>query len=309
MVLGGLLKDEFGGSVDQVPVLGDLPILGPLFRTETRSRTKSNLMVFLRPMVMRDAGRIERAVAGPLRPDPRAAADHGPAAAERGDADQRRAGRAGAAGTDTRLAAAARRGAAAAVDAAAVARGKRTRARSAAGTAAAGPRPALPALRPMGTRHPLPYAFAKANTLLLEDDGTQRVLWVAETTSAGALSEVTRLFDVNSFEREAAATLGAPHRGRLRRRRIERRSGHRRGRRRGRPEPADAGPAGRRGPARSEQRRADHPHAQRAADAGGEGRRQRHPHRALRAQQRGALPRRRQRCARWSSPTGRCTRR
>ncbi|MFY9509946.1 MAG: type II secretion system ATPase GspE [Rubrivivax sp.] len=60
----------------------------------------------------------------------------------------------------------------------------------------------------MGSRHPLPYAFAKAHTLLLEDDGDQLVLWAAETTPAAALSEVTRLFDVATFEREAAATLG-----------------------------------------------------------------------------------------------------
>ena len=54
MVLGGLLKDEYGGSVSQVPFLGDLPIIGPLFRTDSRTRTKSNLMVFLRPMVIRN---------------------------------------------------------------------------------------------------------------------------------------------------------------------------------------------------------------------------------------------------------------
>ena len=54
MVLGGLLKDEYGGNVEQVPFLGDLPILGPLFRTDNRTRTKSNLMVFLRPMVIRN---------------------------------------------------------------------------------------------------------------------------------------------------------------------------------------------------------------------------------------------------------------
>jgi len=59
----------------------------------------------------------------------------------------------------------------------------------------------------MATRHPLPYAFAKANTLLLEDDGQQLVLWAAETTPAAALSEVTRLFDVSAFEREAGSTL------------------------------------------------------------------------------------------------------
>jgi general secretion pathway protein E len=60
----------------------------------------------------------------------------------------------------------------------------------------------------MGARHPLPYAFAKANTLLLEDDGQQLVLWAAETTPASALAEVTRLFDVAGFEREAGSTLG-----------------------------------------------------------------------------------------------------
>ena len=60
----------------------------------------------------------------------------------------------------------------------------------------------------MGSRHPLPYAFARANTVLLEDDGSQLVLWAAETTPAPALSEVTRLYDVARFEREAAVTLG-----------------------------------------------------------------------------------------------------
>jgi general secretion pathway protein E len=59
----------------------------------------------------------------------------------------------------------------------------------------------------MTARHPLPYAFAKANTLLLEDDGAQRVLWAADNSKVSALSEVVRLFDVTSFEREAAGTL------------------------------------------------------------------------------------------------------
>ena len=59
----------------------------------------------------------------------------------------------------------------------------------------------------MATRHPLPYAFAKANTLLLEDDGAQLLLWAAESTPGGALSEVNRLFDVDRYEHEAAAVL------------------------------------------------------------------------------------------------------
>ncbi|MGE5865173.1 MAG: type II secretion system secretin GspD [Rhizobacter sp.] len=54
MVLGGLLKDEYSGTVFKVPLLGDIPILGALFRADNRTRTKSNLMVFLRPVVMRD---------------------------------------------------------------------------------------------------------------------------------------------------------------------------------------------------------------------------------------------------------------
>jgi general secretion pathway protein D len=53
MVLGGLLKDEYSGSVSKVPYLGDIPVLGNLFRLDNRSRSKSNLMVFLRPVVIR----------------------------------------------------------------------------------------------------------------------------------------------------------------------------------------------------------------------------------------------------------------
>jgi general secretion pathway protein E len=59
----------------------------------------------------------------------------------------------------------------------------------------------------MGARHPLPYAFAKSNTLLLEDDGQQLVLWAAEGASLSALSEVQRLYEIDVMEHEAAATL------------------------------------------------------------------------------------------------------
>lgn len=53
MVLGGLLKDQYGNDDSQVPVLGDIPVLGNLFKSRSRSRDKTNLMVFLRPVVMR----------------------------------------------------------------------------------------------------------------------------------------------------------------------------------------------------------------------------------------------------------------
>jgi general secretion pathway protein D len=55
VVLGGLLQDEYSGNQDQVPGLGDVPLFGNLFKSESRSRKKSNLMVFLRPVVVRDA--------------------------------------------------------------------------------------------------------------------------------------------------------------------------------------------------------------------------------------------------------------
>ena len=43
------------GNQEKVPGLGDIPIFGNLFKSETRSRKKTNLMVFLRPVVVRDA--------------------------------------------------------------------------------------------------------------------------------------------------------------------------------------------------------------------------------------------------------------
>ena len=55
VVLGGLLSDEYSGNQEKIPVLGDVPLFGNLFKTETRSRKKTNLMVFLRPVVVRDA--------------------------------------------------------------------------------------------------------------------------------------------------------------------------------------------------------------------------------------------------------------
>ena len=55
VVLGGLLSDEYTGNDSQVPGLGSLPLLGNLFKSETRTRNKTNLMVFLRPVVLRDS--------------------------------------------------------------------------------------------------------------------------------------------------------------------------------------------------------------------------------------------------------------
>ena len=54
IVLGGLIEDSYSHAADQIPLLGELPLLGGFFRTLSRSRKKTNLMVFLRPVVMPD---------------------------------------------------------------------------------------------------------------------------------------------------------------------------------------------------------------------------------------------------------------
>jgi len=56
MVLGGLLQDGYSQSNDAVPWLSSIPGLGALFRNEKRSVNKTNLMVFLRPYIIRDSG-------------------------------------------------------------------------------------------------------------------------------------------------------------------------------------------------------------------------------------------------------------
>jgi general secretion pathway protein D len=55
IVLGGLVQDEVTDGTEKVPILGDIPILGYLFRYDTRRRQKTNLMLFLRPYVIRDS--------------------------------------------------------------------------------------------------------------------------------------------------------------------------------------------------------------------------------------------------------------
>ncbi len=64
VVLGGLLSDEYSGNKAQVPGAGDIPFLGALFRNESRARKKTNLMVFLRPVVLRDANATEALSSG-----------------------------------------------------------------------------------------------------------------------------------------------------------------------------------------------------------------------------------------------------
>lgn len=58
VVLGGLLDDNQQQTVQKVPALGDLPLLGGLFRYQQSSKTKRNLMVFLHPVIVRDEERL-----------------------------------------------------------------------------------------------------------------------------------------------------------------------------------------------------------------------------------------------------------
>jgi general secretion pathway protein D len=55
MVLGGQMKEEYTDGENKVPMLGDVPMLGNLFKNSSRERKKSILLVFLRPVVLRDA--------------------------------------------------------------------------------------------------------------------------------------------------------------------------------------------------------------------------------------------------------------
>lgn len=55
LVLGGLIDDQVNDTRDKVPFLGDIPLLGSLFRFRTTSKSKRNLMVFLHPTILRDS--------------------------------------------------------------------------------------------------------------------------------------------------------------------------------------------------------------------------------------------------------------
>ena len=55
VVLGGLIQDQLNDNIDKVPIAGDFPVFGSLFRYDSRERIKTNLMVFLKPTVVRGA--------------------------------------------------------------------------------------------------------------------------------------------------------------------------------------------------------------------------------------------------------------
>ena len=53
IVLGGLIRDDVVGTVEWVPILGKIPLIGALFRRKSKSAVKTNLMIFLQPRIIR----------------------------------------------------------------------------------------------------------------------------------------------------------------------------------------------------------------------------------------------------------------
>src|SRR4029078_3368143 len=53
IVLGGLIQDQLTDGSDKVPLFGDIPLLGAAFRYDARHRVKTNLMIFIKPTVLR----------------------------------------------------------------------------------------------------------------------------------------------------------------------------------------------------------------------------------------------------------------
>ena len=60
LVLGGLIEEDEQISLQKVPLLGDIPGIGRLFRSEARSKVKTNLVIFIRPTIVRDAATARR---------------------------------------------------------------------------------------------------------------------------------------------------------------------------------------------------------------------------------------------------------
>ena len=85
VVLGGLLDQSDTQGVDKVPGLGDLPGIGGLFRSNNRQRTRRNLMVFIRPTILKSRADAQSLAAKSydfMRADEQAGADDGKSALE-----------------------------------------------------------------------------------------------------------------------------------------------------------------------------------------------------------------------------------
>ena len=63
IALGGLLDDNERRTIERIPLLSSVPVIGELFKSRSRSRTKTNLMVFIRPTILRSAADAQRLAA------------------------------------------------------------------------------------------------------------------------------------------------------------------------------------------------------------------------------------------------------
>jgi general secretion pathway protein D len=61
-ILGGLIKEDDVETVVKVPLLGDIPILGWLFKSRSISKTKTNMVSFLTPKIIRNSGDVNEVV-------------------------------------------------------------------------------------------------------------------------------------------------------------------------------------------------------------------------------------------------------
>ena len=53
MAFGGLLNDDERRTIERIPLLSDIPLIGALFKSKSKTRAKTNLMVFIRPTILR----------------------------------------------------------------------------------------------------------------------------------------------------------------------------------------------------------------------------------------------------------------
>lgn len=60
VVVGGLLDKTVTDTADKVPLLGDIPVIGALFRSDSKKVSKRNLMLFIRPTIIRDRDEYRR---------------------------------------------------------------------------------------------------------------------------------------------------------------------------------------------------------------------------------------------------------
>jgi general secretion pathway protein D len=60
VILGGIIRNNVTATVNKIPILGDIPILGQIFRSTSKQKTKTELLVFMKPTIVRDPAEARR---------------------------------------------------------------------------------------------------------------------------------------------------------------------------------------------------------------------------------------------------------